>query len=197
MKDADFDFIVVRSEDLVDPEQKFETFVQLADFVGSPKTVEEICCLSRKDAVDLGQSINWTGATKPNRRSSYDRKLKDDSLPQKYGSLQQRRSLDRDKISSNGQLWRHHLSLNDFGERKGRIRKAQEKIAPAESPPKINERYGKWRRILKDKPDVSAKLHKEGAQGLSTFGYEPYRHHFADPIPVALDFNCDERVVCD
>lgn len=39
----DFDYIVLRSEDLINPETKFETLVRIADFVGSPMTREEIC----------------------------------------------------------------------------------------------------------------------------------------------------------
>lgn len=41
--DSDFDFMVMRSEDLINPERKFETMLRLADFVGSPMTKEEIC----------------------------------------------------------------------------------------------------------------------------------------------------------
>ena len=66
-KEDDFDFIVVRSEDLVDPEKKFETLSKLADFVGSPMTRKDVCCLSRQEAVDLGQSVNWTGKKDPRR----------------------------------------------------------------------------------------------------------------------------------
>lgn len=38
-----FDFLVIRTEDLLSPETKFENLVKLADFVGSPRTVNELC----------------------------------------------------------------------------------------------------------------------------------------------------------
>lgn len=206
-KEADFDFIVMRSEDLVDPEKKFESLAQLAAFVGSPKTMKEVCCLSRKDAIDLGQSVNWTGA-KANSHSAFERKLKDDPLPLKYGSLQQQRdALGHDEIlkSKISRLWGHHSRPDNFREfvthgrtRNGASRiRAQEESTPTESPPKLHERYGKWRSILKDKPEVSAKLHKEGARGLASFGYEPYQPRLAGARPAAQDFICDERVVCE
>lgn len=55
--DADFDYLVVRSEDLVDPSTKFETLARLAAFVGSPKTLEELCCMSREKEIDMGKSL--------------------------------------------------------------------------------------------------------------------------------------------
>jgi len=52
-----FDFLVLRTEDLLlSPETKFESLVKLADFVGSPLTTDELCCLSRQAVVDMGQS---------------------------------------------------------------------------------------------------------------------------------------------
>ena len=51
-----FDFLVMRSEDLLNPESKFEALTMLADFVGSPRTPQELCCMRRKAVVDMGQS---------------------------------------------------------------------------------------------------------------------------------------------
>lgn len=56
-----FDYLVVRSEDLLDPRDKFNTLRQLSDFVGSKKTEKELCCLSRQALVDMGQSANVSG----------------------------------------------------------------------------------------------------------------------------------------
>ena len=53
-----FDFLVMRTEDLLNPEKKFKSLVQLATFVGSQKTIEELCCMSRKAVVDMGKSAN-------------------------------------------------------------------------------------------------------------------------------------------
>ena len=70
-----FDFLVMRTEDLLNPEKKFKSLVQLANFVGSQKTMEELCCMSRKAVVDMGMSANlgdgrgrfslFTGANDP------------------------------------------------------------------------------------------------------------------------------------
>jgi hypothetical protein len=43
----------------------------------------------------------------------------------------------------------------------------------------VVRRYGKWRLELQSRPQLSDVLHKEGAQGLHSFGYEPPRR-FAD-----------------
>ena len=51
-----FDFLVMRTEDLLNPEKKFKSLIQLADFVGSQKTMKELCCMSRKAVVDMGVS---------------------------------------------------------------------------------------------------------------------------------------------
>eukprot|EP00977_Amphora_coffeiformis_P028782 scaffold37050_cov199-Amphora_coffeaeformis.AAC.4 len=56
-KDNNFDFLVLRTEDLLlSPETKLESLIKLADFVGSPLTTQELCCLSRQAVVDMGQS---------------------------------------------------------------------------------------------------------------------------------------------
>jgi len=57
--DADFDYMVVRSEDMLNPETKFEMLARPAAFVGSTMSVQELCNMSRTDAVDLGQSKSW------------------------------------------------------------------------------------------------------------------------------------------
>ncbi|GMI52254.1 hypothetical protein TeGR_g736, partial [Tetraparma gracilis] len=44
-----FDFLVLRLEDLLDPGTRCEQMARVADFVGSHKTKEEVCCLSRED----------------------------------------------------------------------------------------------------------------------------------------------------
>jgi hypothetical protein len=54
---SSFDYLVVRTEDLLlTTQSKFETLLRLADFVGSSKTPEELCCMSRETAKDLGLS---------------------------------------------------------------------------------------------------------------------------------------------
>ena len=57
--DEDFDFLVMGSEDLLDPEKKFESLVRMAEFVGSSVTMEKLCCMSRESVVDMGQSVGF------------------------------------------------------------------------------------------------------------------------------------------
>jgi hypothetical protein len=65
-----FDYLVMRTEDLLDPERKFASLLQLADFVGSPKTPTDICCLSRRAVVDMGASNANNGKKAPPRMAA-------------------------------------------------------------------------------------------------------------------------------
>ena len=56
---SNFDYLVVRSEDLLNPETKLQTIQVLADFIGSQLTPQELCCVSRRDARDMGQSNSY------------------------------------------------------------------------------------------------------------------------------------------
>jgi len=51
-----FDFLVMRSEDLLNPNSKAGALKQLADFVGSAITDEELCCQSKYVTSDMGTS---------------------------------------------------------------------------------------------------------------------------------------------
>ena len=59
-----FDYLTIRSEDLVNPQTRFETLVRLAHFVGSTKTVKDLCCMSQKAVKDLGKSAATFGDPK-------------------------------------------------------------------------------------------------------------------------------------
>ena len=50
------DYLLMRSEDLLDPEKRFECLQRLAEFVGSNVSVDELCCMSDTVAVDFGIS---------------------------------------------------------------------------------------------------------------------------------------------
>jgi hypothetical protein len=49
------DYLLMRSEDLLDPEKRFECLQRLAEFVGSTLSIDELCCMSDK-VVDFGKS---------------------------------------------------------------------------------------------------------------------------------------------
>jgi hypothetical protein len=51
-----FDFMVMRTEDLLHPETRLEAMVQLAAFVGARVTPKDLCCKSRQHLMDMGQS---------------------------------------------------------------------------------------------------------------------------------------------
>ena len=56
-----FDYLAMRTEDLLDPDKRLDALLQLADFVGSPKSEEEICCLSQRELEDMGASAVGSG----------------------------------------------------------------------------------------------------------------------------------------
>ena len=58
-----FDYMVLRTEDLMHPSTRFTMIRQLADFVGSSQPMAQLCCLSHETIQDLGQS--GIGVTKP------------------------------------------------------------------------------------------------------------------------------------
>ena len=59
----------------------------------------------------------------------------------------------------------------------------------------VHQRYGKWVEALRDKPDLSSRLHMEGGESLARFGYEPNRR-FMDipdkPLVCPADLVCEE-----
>jgi hypothetical protein len=67
-----FDYLVMRSEDLLD-QNKFDSLVQLADFVGSQKTMKELCCMSQQELVDMGKSAGH------NKKTGFMHSLDEDS----------------------------------------------------------------------------------------------------------------------
>ena len=50
------DYVIVRSEDLIDNDTRLDVLIQLAEFVGARVTLDELCCLSQKAIQDLGAS---------------------------------------------------------------------------------------------------------------------------------------------
>jgi hypothetical protein len=80
----DFDYLVMRTEDLLNPETKFGSLQQLAHFVGSPNSIQDVCCQSQLAVVDMGVSTSHMGdknkrGRKPRR--VYDRLFLDESYP--------------------------------------------------------------------------------------------------------------------
>lgn len=327
---VDFDFVVMRTEDLLDPVKKFESLLQLADFVGSPLSTKDLCCLSRKAIVDMGKSK--VGA----KRFSEEKLRRFDQARQRYAEMaaksqnktpeemttmdsliamqelrtskaraeyREKRERKREKLrlrreeqgeretiedwrvryernravdsrDGNGDVpsmrealrgWRKKhrdfdgstrrrlLSLlerqhNDrrrpgrrdpnhlerevlrLKARLGRAKEMQDLLLEAVLMDKlektefalesareqleaeaaqnktestghkanatgVSKRYGKWVDALQNEPKLSHVLHKEGANGLATFGYEP-TSRFMDYSSSADNFVCNDEVVC-
>ena len=74
--DADFDYLVMHTEDLLNPETKFQSLQQLAHFIGSPNSLTEMCCQSQQAVVDMGESQSAIGGDghgkRPKRHHAYD-----------------------------------------------------------------------------------------------------------------------------
>jgi len=64
-----FDYLVMRTEDLMDPRTRLTSLKQLADFVGSNKNENELCCLSKETIMDMGKS-----GVKPSAPRTFARK---------------------------------------------------------------------------------------------------------------------------
>jgi hypothetical protein len=68
----------------------------------------------------------------------------------------------------------------------------------------VHQRYGKWQKLLADRPEVSAFLHQEGKEPLRVFGYEPatiFSYYTPPNTKTALDvteqpFVCMKEVAC-
>lgn len=71
---AQVDHLTVRTEDLLNPLTKFESLVQLAHFIGSPRSMHELCCMSKKQVVDMGKSAGG----KKNKDDKRDARLPGD-----------------------------------------------------------------------------------------------------------------------
>ncbi len=73
---------------------------------------------------------------------------------------------------------------------------AQKSLQAPQSEDHVKMRYGKWVKPLQENPVLSDRLHEEGRDTLSLFGYEPMRE-FMDlyPNPDLLP-TCDSTVMC-
>jgi hypothetical protein len=51
---ATFDFVLLRLEDLLEQETRYESMMRIAAFVGSTMEPKQVCCLSREGVKDMG-----------------------------------------------------------------------------------------------------------------------------------------------
>ena len=193
-KRADFDFLVMRSEDLLDPTKKFESLLRLAEFVGSPMTMEKLCCMSRENMVDMGQSL---------KSSEHDAGNYGHGVTTMQWGFQLEKFIERhvrEKMEAGLTARIQRREESHAGDRKHLTYIARDLLEKPRGTTRtfgeIKKRYGKWRELLKEKPDLSAKLHEVGAKGLGMFGYEPQTNFYDSSSPIN-GFQCDETVICD
>jgi hypothetical protein len=242
------DVLVMRTEDLM--HYPLESVHLLADFVGSLRTPQQLCCLSLMAASDLGQS--GSGGMDPfappgeEEGSRHEGPLIDpadfNDIRRRFIELHPDKSTDdapsrrrlqsgsadeeeADRFKSGGKLAsanhpRNDLSMNanDGHDSPGVVRGGkspglsaivrmqqmlQERRAHEENdykqvqpPEAVKSRYGKWMRLLSSEPVLSDRLHREGGEALSLFGYEPPRE-FMDLFPhPELIPRCDSTSIC-
>jgi hypothetical protein len=309
------DYLVMRSEDLLDPSKRFERLEKLADFVGSNIAKDKLCCLSQKSTVDFGASSHFgqdladekrAGFRRPfnplrgkrfqrhdpfgdlgaleekelrghmhrqdsirqdtaqkarivaqQDRDSFEQQgspaLEGDVSPFKKMSLEQADQLQLDAfdgespqrrrlteetaiffldyerwkestnqtermeynditklISIGGGLqawWKKNsemldekISESDIVETLNLLeRLADERRANpiTDNHAEINQRYGKWEKALENRSEVFKYFHREGAEGLKLFGYEPRKQFTYQSNPNAnAAFTCNADVTC-
>jgi hypothetical protein len=184
-----FDYMVVRSEDLLNPQIRFESLLQLADFVGSPMSERDICCISSAVPVDMGHSVSDVQAANESKNEANDtRRTRQDTIlfewnksPVKTNDTTVRRQRD-ESLDPTIQY------LDTVGN------KPNTKARNSSRGSDIIQRYGKWSQYLNDRPELLRMFHSQGGATLKAFGYEP-KADFLDRSVVPTTI-CDERVVC-
>lgn len=157
-KSSEFDYFVLRTEDLLDPATKYHTIRALAQFVGSEATEEEMCCMAATPATFMGSHSrgeiengdNSFGVTKCVRES--------------HGPLMHCRSRSK--------TWR-----------RGERRSSPLRCVAACGCGVLRDcfadgtclRAGKWQEHVRDNPELEQSLNTYGAKGLEVFGYAPPR----------------------
>lgn len=71
------DYLPIKTEDLLSPDTRFEAIQQIAEFVGSPLSREQICCLSQRELHDMGKSMNMLGQKDTPVRPDVRKQLED------------------------------------------------------------------------------------------------------------------------
>lgn len=159
---VDIDYMWIRSEDLLVPgsPERFDALTTLAGFVGSNITPSELCALSNRGTIDYGQSMrsvshsifrNRAGGGEIDILSKWESQNRDAEKRKRLQHQSGRRRLLEDKQISEFSVIHHDLS------------------------PSVRNRYGKWKSLLKKKPRLQEFFYQEGREGLSLFGYHPYR----------------------
>jgi hypothetical protein len=197
-----FDYMVMRTEDLVDPEHKLDSLLRLATFVGLRPSPSEVCCISIKDEKDMGLSVSVSQRGRPSLYDGFGTLLRADRGPPTLDSdfsrdkVQETRAIKRERLrreriqtkgdesdlSTGGASDRRRRRLSGSSIATSNLEQGSDSVAKGavgtSKGPKLSvqRRYGRWATTLENRRDLSLKLHSEGAVGLKAFGYEPASH---------------------
>jgi hypothetical protein len=148
-------YLMIRTEDLLH-NNRLQTIQAIAQFVGSPRTFKEICCLSQQ------QTQLKTTPPQPVKR------LVPQSMKKKTTMMMIKRPPP--KIQQQQQQQQQQLLHRRLSE-----------VDSTNHTAMLKEKYGKWRKVLLDnnnnKTNTLLKdyFYKEAKDGLQLFGYHPYR----------------------
>jgi hypothetical protein len=195
-----FDYMVMRTEDLVDPKHKLNSLLHLASFVGLRPSTSELCCMMIKEETDMGLSVNVSQRGRASLHDGFGELLTGERGPPALESdfsrvkVQETRAVKRERLrrerkiqtNNDDELGRSTGVVSDrrrllgsgiattSSEKVGES-KAKDAVGTTGDPnlSGVRLRYGRWATTLRNQTDLSLKLHAEGALGLKTFGYEP------------------------
>ena len=196
-----FDFITMRTEDLVDPKTKLNSLLHLATFVGLQPLPSELCCMTMKEEKDMGLSVKISpqqghhglrgdfgdllkGDRGPSTSESEASIIKAKEARAKKREKLRREQLERSKVqfgldettTPRRRLMEHATSAisRDTPTDRSSGRLGRQPTATIANPIiSVQHRYGRWATTLRNRTELSFHLHREGAAGLKAFGYEP------------------------
>jgi hypothetical protein len=144
------DYLMIRTEDLIKSgtKTKYDVLLALSNFVGSPRSKEELCCLSYKQSNDYGKSTKHVA----------------DGGGVRGGG---------GPVMTKGRLFGGNFKPKFLHQNQRRTSFASAASATA-SAKDVTTRYGKWQQVLENNTRLSEYFYKEGAEGLKVFGYHPY-----------------------
>ncbi len=105
------DYLPIKTEDLLNPATRFEAIQQIAEFVGSPLSTEQLCCLSQKELHDMGKSMNFQGRRGNSGRPDVRIQLEDKENPLVASFLDAgRRMHDKEQLTSEVGLFKQQAA---------------------------------------------------------------------------------------
>jgi hypothetical protein len=99
-----FEYLMLRTEDLVDPNHKLDSLLHLATFVGLRPSPTELCCMLIKDEKDMGLSVNVSQRGRPSLYDGFGMLLRADRGPTTLNS-----DFSRDKVQETRAVKRERL----------------------------------------------------------------------------------------